>query len=57
MRTRTTLIAAAAVLLATLTACGGSHTKADPQACKKALYDQYRDTERQNRVQDVVGSD
>ncbi|MEU5396437.1 hypothetical protein [Streptomyces tibetensis] len=41
---RTTLTAVTALLLATLTACGGTEAKADPQACKKALYDQYRDT-------------
>lgn len=44
MRTRTTLTAVTALLIATLAACGGTEAKADPQACKKALYDQYRDT-------------
>lgn len=44
MRTRTTLAAAAALLLASLTACEGSDVNANPQACKKALYEQYRDT-------------
>jgi hypothetical protein len=44
MRTRTTLTATIALLLATLTACGGNEVHADPPACKKALYDQYRDT-------------
>ncbi|MFJ4539845.1 hypothetical protein ACIP39_28335 [Streptomyces tibetensis] len=33
-----------ALLLATLTACGGTEAEADPQVCKKALYDQYRDS-------------
>ncbi|MFB6849813.1 hypothetical protein ACFCXS_33810 [Streptomyces sp. NPDC056373] len=33
-----------ALLLATLTACGGTEAHADPQACKKALYDQNRDS-------------
>ncbi|MEU7723203.1 hypothetical protein [Streptomyces tibetensis] len=44
MRTRTSLAAVVALLLATLTACGGTEAKADPQDCRKALYDQYRDT-------------
>ncbi|MFB7219353.1 hypothetical protein [Streptomyces sp. NPDC056227] len=38
MRTRTTTVAiTAGLLLATLTACGSSDTKADPVACKAAM--------------------
>ncbi|MER7479098.1 hypothetical protein ABTX60_15865 [Streptomyces sp. NPDC126510] len=32
------------LLLITLTACGGTEAKADPQACEKGLFEQYRDT-------------
>ncbi|MEV3970310.1 hypothetical protein AB0K68_19515 [Streptomyces sp. NPDC050698] len=44
MRTSTTLTAAFALLLAALTACAGTEAEADAQACKKAVYEQYRDT-------------
>jgi hypothetical protein len=44
MRTRTTLTAVTALLLAALTACGGTEAEADPQDCRRAMYEQYRDT-------------
>nr|WTB35313.1 hypothetical protein OG781_42870 [Streptomyces sp. NBC_00830] len=44
MRTRlTTAAITAGLLLATLTACGGSDTKADPAACKTAMTKQLSD--------------
>ncbi|MFD5033634.1 hypothetical protein ACFWM0_24985 [Streptomyces sp. NPDC058405] len=43
MHTRITTALTTALLLATLTACGGSSTTADPAACKTAMAKQFED--------------